>query len=44
MARVKEETLDTLDTERKEGLFLKGWIMKDCDSRRSWIGGEGTSI
>jgi hypothetical protein len=21
--------------------FTKDWIMKDCDSRISWIGGEG---
>jgi hypothetical protein len=40
---VKEKTLDTLDTLREERRTFsqRDWITKDCDSRRSWIGGEG---
>jgi hypothetical protein len=37
--------LESLDSRgsilEKEGIFLKDWITKDYDSRRSWIGGEG---
>ena len=40
MARVKKETLDTLDTEKRT-FAQKDWITKKCDSRRSWICGEG---
>jgi hypothetical protein len=31
----------TLEKKDREGIFLKDWITKDYDSRRSWIGGEG---
>jgi hypothetical protein len=38
---VKEKTLDTPLTWSEKEFFSEGWITKDCDSRRSWIGGEG---
>jgi hypothetical protein len=33
--------LDMYIGQRREGILLRAWITKECDSRRSQIGGEG---